>query len=72
MNLRSCRLAISGVYPSLYKMKMVSSSLQSASHKGFAYNICGNCLFNAYTLPTNIYSVNDLSHEFINHFSLGL
>ena len=27
------------------------------SHKGFAYNPCWNCLFNAYTLPTNIYSV---------------
>ena len=27
------------------------------SHKGFAYNPCGNCLFNAYTFPTNIHSV---------------
>ena len=26
-------------------------------HKGFVYNPCGNCLFNAYTFPTNIYSV---------------
>ena len=26
------------------------------SHKGFACNPCGNCLFNAYNLPTNIYS----------------
>ena len=31
------------------------------SPKGFAYNPCGNCLFNANTLPTNIYS--EIHHQ---------
>ena len=39
-----------------------------ASHKGFAYNLCGKCLFNAYTLPTNIYSAKPVTWKNIKTF----
>ena len=38
--------------------------------KGFAYNHCGNCLFNAYTLPTNINSVGTSMTTYSDHRSL--
>ena len=50
-------IQIAGLQPKIgIKHQNKLAKPRYTSNKGFAYNLCGNCLFNAYTLPTNIYS----------------